>query len=575
MADKLLADFDAKRFGEIGQEADALMRDYSERDKMHEAMENIYLAEWLDGRPKRQDDEVKLTMAPDLTNKMIGAHRLLTSTEPQPSMPFDKNDPVAQEASNWMEKAARMMLQASGRIQGVPVHVDAVLSAIVFGEVHLLIENLAEQVEMMPKNAAKARRKRLERAAEKTPLLFRSVHPAMGYCAADRLGMYGYMRRYKTTIRELIEEWPGVDFGTDMRKEVVVRDWYDLEYRIAWIEGEPKPFFMRKHGLPAIPVVVQVAEGNNLLDKPEKRIRPFAYTAWKTQMDRRLHLALTALFTNIFAFASRPTFIHEVPAGTPDKALDEDGEVIRLIKGQEDFRPLLSKGAIDPALIQGIEIAQNKLTQSTIFDQALGEPLGANAPYSMVALLHQAGRLPLVSPQKMTGWALATALEKGFEWLRENGKSVEMKFQGESLEIDPQQIPETFSFDVRLEIDLPVDHLQQANTASVIKGQGLASKRWIRENLLSIGDSESMDEEIWSEDMADQLAMMLFQQMQAAEEQAAEEQAAEEQAAALAAQGAQGGQRGMPQAEGARGGITGEQQAMGAPMSAPLPPGEG
>jgi hypothetical protein len=174
----------------------------------------------------------------------------------------------------------------------------------------------------------------------------------------------------------------------------------------------------------------------------------------------------------------------------------------------------------------------------------------------MVALLHQAGRLPLATPKKLTGWAIGSAMELAFRWLKENGGTVKIKFQGESAEIRASEIPDSFSFDAKLDIDLPSDMLQNANAAQVLGALKLASKRWIRENLLQIEASDEMDKEVWAEQMADQLAMKLFTEMQLQAQQA---EAMDTREPALEETAGQGG-------------ITGQQQDQGVPLQAPLPP---
>ena len=554
--------FDSAAWKDIQDYAKELIEDYSDRDTMDKEMESIYLMNWDKDVPQSEEAHTKLTIAPDPTNKLIGATRLLTTTEPQFSMPHNQNDPKSIQASSWMEKAARLMWLASGRIQGAPVENDAVLSALTFGECSIGLINLKEQLDTLPADAGEGEKRLLEEAAHQTPILFETWNPRKGYALRSRLGMLSHVKRYTIKTKQLKAEWPGVDFDHIGNDESVINDWYCLVWRCVWIEGQEKPFYMRKHKLPFIPIVAQITEGSQLFEKPEHQARPFLYTLWKSGLDKRMNLALTALYTNIFAVASNAQFRHVRPQGQPEKKLQSSfhivGGVWELEFG-EKFEAMLSKGAIDPALLTALEIAQQKTTESTIYDQALGEPLGGNAAFSMVALLHQAGRLPLASPQKLTGWAIASAVELAFKWIRENEEDIDVSYKGETVTIKAQDIPEHFSFDVKLEVDLPQDKLQQANVARSIKEMKLASKRWIRENVMSVEDSDSMDEEIWSEDMADLLVVQMFQDMQQQAQQA-------QQAEMAAAAEAEGGE-----IDGGRGGLTSEQRADGLPLQAPLP----
>lgn len=588
---KATADYNATKFEEIKTDAEQLVTDYSKLKDQDKEMENIYLMSWEQDLPKRRDKNTKLTISPDTTNKLIGAQRLLITTEPQFSVPYEDNDPKAQEAAKWMEPAAKLMWQASGRLNGMPIENDVVLASLTFGRCAIGLVNLQEQLDnLSDKDVSKAEKRRLEEAVKQTPIMFQAWHPGEGRSLRDSIGLIAYLREYKTDPRKLKTEWPGVDFDHLTKKEVVVRDWYDLEYRVVWIVGQDEPFFMRKHDMPDIPIVEQITEGSKMFDSPEKQYRPFAYMVWKSGLDKRLNLALTALYTNIFAVASNAQFKHRKSSINPEKKLEVNldlvGGVIEL-EGDEDFEPMFSKGAIDPSLMEAITLAKQGITESTIFDQALGEPLGKNAPFSMVALLHQAGRLPLATPQKMASWAIAHAMEKAFRWLKDNDKEIEIKFQGVSQTIDPKLIPDDFSFEVKLEVDLPADNLQNANAAQIFLTLKAASKRWVRENLMQIDDSDAMDEEIWSEEMAELLMIQLFRDMQAQEQQ---QRLIEQQQAMGAAGGmpvpggpvpgpgpapgpAPGPGPVPPQITGGRGGLTGEQQAQpGVPLQSPLPP---
>lgn len=541
----------------IKELAEQMDTDYAEQDAYYQDVVDVYQMEWKEQLPDDENENLKLTMSPDLSAKLVGAQRLLTATEPTWSIPFKDNDANAKQASDMMEKAARLMWQASGRLSGLPAENDVVLAGLLFSEMHIGLTNLAEELARLPEGVGKFERARLEEAVRQTPILFEAWNPMEGKALRDKIGLIAYKRSYRIFAKRLSSEWPGVDFDHLGKKEVDVEDWYDGEWRCVWIKGEDKPFYMRKHGLPFIPIICQVAEGSNMWTEPEKRARGFLYNVIKSEMHLRANLALTALFTNVFAFAINPMFQHTAPPGNPEKRLtvnmDTFGGVIEMETG-ERFEPMAQKGAIDPALLEVVRLVQQKINENTIYDQALGEPLGSNAPFSMVALLHQAGRLPLSSTQKMGSWALADAMEKAFKWIKfmdEEGTfkdlgdmtkdgSLEVGNNVESVAVDPAMIPDRFTFDAKLDIDLPTDKLQQGQAAAQFANNKLASKRWIRENLLNIGASDEMDEEIWGEDMADLLAMEFFRQQKGAEDQ----QNADAQAAAQAGATSGGGNGG-------------------------------
>jgi hypothetical protein len=178
------------------------------------------------------------------------------------------------------------------------------------------------------------------------------------------------------------------------------------------------------------------------------------------------------------------------------------------LEQDEDIIPMLSKGAIDPAILTALEIANQQIAESTIYSQALGEPLGANAPFSMVALLHQAGRLPLTAPKVLTGWAIANAMELAFLWLKATGKDLNLSTMGQKVTVKASEIPQDVQFEAKLEIDLPQDMREVAGVIAAF--EGVVSNRWKRENLMKgVGQSEAMQEEMWTE----QSGEFFFRQM--------------------------------------------------------------
>src|SRR4030042_6191357 len=142
--------------------------------------------------------------------------------------------------------------------------------------------------------------------------------------------------------------------------------------------------------------------------------------------------------------------------------------------------------------------------QSTIYRQALGEPVSSSTPYSSYALMSQSGRLPLLSTQRLCSNGIAEASEIALKWLKDEGNSAKAQYESLEQELSPGDIPDLIDIKVQLEIELPQDRLQMANAANML-AQGdnpLLSKRWVRENVMNVGQSSDMDKEIWDENTA-------------------------------------------------------------------------
>jgi hypothetical protein len=331
--------------------------------------------------------------------------------------------------------------------------------------------------------------------------------------------------------------------GSELNERVHYADYWDLEKHIAWITGTTtggetiiagEPIVDKEHLLPCIPIVVQTAEGSFLDADRKYQAIPFLYTLMKGELWERQNLELTVLYTNLFNIASNPTYKYTT-LGEEDLEVDYSvaGGYVKLRPG-EDYSPL-QKDVMNKDMLTGLDIANSLVEESTLTKQALGSigGLGANVAFSTVSLLNRAGRLPLVSAQKRGGWGIGTVMELIIEMLKDKGEVRKLKTLEEGVvEFDPSLVPDDLIIEAKLEVDLPQDQMNQANVAQLITQTGLASKRWAREKIMQIGQSDEMDKEIW-DDQATQQAFRLFvQNMQQAEQQ-------------MMAQG-QGGQLQMP-----------------------------
>jgi hypothetical protein len=509
---------------EIQEYARHLKNTHAQRVEMQNAMERLYLMEWTDEtRVAAVRQGVVPTKSPDLRNKLGGAIELLIATEPAWEIPFDKNDTLGQQVSSKMEKAAAQIWTASSRIRRLPLHYDVVVSAMTYGEVHIAMTR-TEDLVRSSKGAGKAVKRKAQEIAGLTPYLFDVWDPRSGYPEFGPFGLQAYYREVNTTVGKLIDE-----FGEDARAVLKSANrfdpvkfcrWWDTTRSVAWAADSLTPLIDEESE--QIPIVAQIAEGSNIFSKPEHQRQPFLYTAWRSGLWERQNLALTVLYPSLAQIGLTPTLILKTNEADRDLEVDwsQMPAVIKLLGG-ESLEVLGSKGIIDPAFREALEIAEQKISESTIYDQALGEPLGKNAPFSMVALLHQAGRLPLVMPQRTAGWAIADAMRLAFTDMRENGLSG--NFSGALAGLDPREIPDNYELETKLDIALPEDKLQQANIANMItEGEDpLVSMRYAREKVLNVGQSDDMTREIWTEQISNLKArkfileqMRMLQQME-------------------------------------------------------------
>ena len=129
------------------------------------------------------------------------------------------------------------------------------------------------------------------------------------------------------------------------------------------------------------------------------------------------------------------------------------------------------------AHLSGLEL--NAPVTSDGLINVLTHPQGGlkDIPYGArrVALLNQAGRLPLAGPQERLGWMIAELGEIALEWYRTQGQTYTYTEAGSRQELNPKDIPEDVELTANLDVNLPQDKLQAANVASILMQAGPCS----------------------------------------------------------------------------------------------------
>lgn len=206
-----------------------------------------------------------------------------------------------------------------------------------------------------------------------------------------------------------------------------------------------------------------------------------------------------------------------------DKQLNVDwsipGGVLTIEQG-ESFGQVQVK-PINADLQYFQQLLDQKGVEATMYRQALGEGAGSGQAFSSLALLSQAGRLPLAGPKKRLGWVLGHAMQIAYAWMKSettDGGKRRAKNGYIQAEIEIGQIPDDFEIECVVDVSLPQDKMQQVNIAKSAtdapNGQiPLASRRWAREEVLGIEQSSEMDREIMNEIAGTQLFAQYLEMM--------------------------------------------------------------
>jgi len=489
---------------DIRGRAERLVGYYGARDALAEEMRRMYHMEWTEDRPAA--DWIKETMSPTAYNTVTGAVRLMVSTEPQFSVSSLEGDAFAREKSEKLERAARIIVSGSGDVAGRPLHYEMVLASLLSAEVVGYLTRTADLVEYAKKAKRRGLLSRANEAAEITPYLINNHNPARCYTERDRLGVSAVMRKETVRWGDIVAMYGS--FGEDalgdsdkLDTDVILYEWYDHGYRAVWVKGQDDPILWAEVATPFMPVVSQITDGSLMWSEPERQRTPFLYALAKSGLWKRENLMLTVIYSLVHGIGSNPLLVAELEDPDTDLVIDRTfpGGIIKTRKG-ERIGPLNEK-IIDPAQLQGWQLAQGINEASTIPAVALGAPPSGALNFSSISLLTQSGRLPLIGTKQGVGGVLATLATRALRWMRESGdgKLYDQR-TGLDIALTPDDIPNRVPMRCNLDVDLPQDKLQLANAAQAMKGVGV-SDTYIQENVLGIGQPVAMRKERMREDL--------------------------------------------------------------------------
>jgi len=504
-------ELDLTGWAEAQAEAKNLVTNFGTVKQRMQASEDAYFLEW---KNKPKSPQVKSTISPAARIKVQGAVRLLTATSPKWEVPKEKNDPTAEQLSSRIEKFANSMWLKSNNIQQLRVEEDVALSAFLYDEIQARVISTLDLLDSIKTADADAQKgdgydeakwkneiASAEVAAKRTPFLYEAINPKIGYYIKSRLGLEAHYTETELLVADILAQFgqraQGVLSGAKSYTTKTVCEWWDKTYHYVWVVGANEPIVAGKHGLPIIPVVAVRVEGSTLFTKPEQQNEPFLYTVMESGLIERQNEMLTVLFTNMAALMDAQ-FVHTKgsdQANSIEVNHNVIGGVVEVEPGGT-FGPM-TKNIFDPSVQKGLQLVDDLFDESTLYAQALGERVGGSDNFSLVSLLSQAGRLPLVPTQQALQTAFAALMEISFKWLKHDGQNAKYDYG----EISAEEIPARLEFTVKVEPDMPQDKLQQAAIADQLtKGPDpMVSKSWARTHILNEGQSDALQKEIWSE----------------------------------------------------------------------------
>jgi hypothetical protein len=556
-------DIDLKLAKEIQDHSKQLRADYGGRDENNINLEDMFMLRWKGAKSfEEKAHGVKATTSQTPRVKVLGAERMIKTTDAQFRMKKE-DQPGEGYSLDKMEKMANVLWKQSSRLRGNPLHYDIVRSALVFDEICIGVNCTKDIMDGMKAklgktgNARKDKRielqlKRLEEVNKNVPYTFEAYHPSTCYPTWDAYGLKHLLRVYKITIQELVEQFGEGCLSRyelsdrDRYDTVEIEDWNDLQYRQMGITGRELPLMQLDVKLPFLPFVMEVVEGGLLHGSQADRRQSFLYTLLSTNIWYNDSLAKSILWKNVFEFGGTTKQIFTPAVDTPDARpeADFDADLPIVVKPPGSEMKEMEFQAIPPELQQAISIAAQEMESATIYSTSMGQGMGGQAAYSMIALLNMVGRQALTSVVQKCNWAIADAGKIALKWMKYNKKKAKGKYAGDTVVLEPKEIPDDFELECMLELDLAQDKLQMSQMALNLNQAGLNDRAWIREEIQGIQDSDAVEERIIMERTID---LLIQQDIQDALEKRRMEQAQQQMPQGVTGPGTSGAVPGSPQ----------------------------
>lgn len=486
-----------KLFEEIKTHAKDIKAGFSKRNQEFEAYEDMYLLEATESN--RDSETVRVTTSPTAHNKVKGAKRLLQSQKVR----FDCHSNIATKAElDQLESLISRWWQNMFSVNGKPIMNEIIHSAALYSDVHIGLTFLEDYKQYNPDD------KRIARLERRTPILFEVWNPRFGYPERDALGLSAYYQELQVPFSYVKNTYGNLVKDTNRKDtaKVTLKRFWDLENYCFWYEDELLD--CGPHELPCIPVSVSSTEGSELFENQEDRYEPLLFSLKRSSLWERENLALTVLYTNATAIAFTPSFKWKTDSNEDLRVSIDDGvQYYKLNKG-DDVEALTNKGVFTREISDIIQLTTNMIDNSTVYDTAFGTG-GGSSSFSESTLLAQSARLPLVPIQHNVGAAIGDIVQIALDIMKERG----INFKFGEVEIKAKDLPEDLTIDASLDVILPQERTQLAATAATVQANGLASKEWVRSEIMGIANNDQMEKQIAQEKVSSALADYYTQKM--------------------------------------------------------------
>jgi hypothetical protein len=173
---------------DVGKE---LASSFGARNALLREMENIYFMT----ATKPRGDHIRHTVSTDGRNKVQGATRLLTATNPHFKVATDKNRIDVRAKASELETAASLLWSASNRVQVRKVEKELAHNGFLYDVIECEVVSTKDILESVKTGKNKGAIYMAERRAAATPFIFIPRHPLTSF---PLYSLYGGLDAYYT-----------------------------------------------------------------------------------------------------------------------------------------------------------------------------------------------------------------------------------------------------------------------------------------------------------------------------------------------------------------------------------------
>ena len=465
--------------------ADEMIQEDVDRDKLHQAMEDMHHLEWdLPGSVKNLD-WIRKFISTDPFDALRAVTRLLSTVQP-----IIKYQPLAdnqetKEAANRVEQALLWHLKNANKRGRAKAISDIVLSAARHDEIAAQVVHLDTQA-----NATGMSPLRIRAARRNGPFAVLVRNPRFVHSRYSDWMLENVLYARTVKAAEVVDFWGdrAKAVKNNLRSDEItqyctVYDMWDLETHAVWCymsdsntmltggAGEPITIMEpTEHGLGFIPWAVRVG-GTNLDSKAEDQRYPLLYSVWKAGQWVTQNILGSLVTSEGMSYAASPRGVTYSPDPNNPPTVDygDPGRNIDLRQGVEEYKQI-APPPIDGGLMAIADRISGSVSRSTISAILTQGDFPSGTAFSTLNLAVQSAMKALAPHKVLAENAIADICNLMLYWVDYSGKPLVAYQQDSKAQyvVNPEDFDvDNLYIEVEITPDVPTDDVATINAAAI------------------------------------------------------------------------------------------------------------